>query len=138
MKTKHHILTYISILVAYLVLDGIWLGIVAKDAYLESMQGMLREEYPLAPWITFYVMYSFAILWLVVLPNIKNTTSAKQTLFSGAVLGMASYGTYNLTNFAIIEGWQLSITVKDWLWGITVTTLSSFFGWAIAQKVKSS
>jgi len=124
----------LAILLSYLVLDGIWLGVVSKEAYLEAMQGMLRDEYPIAPWALFYLMYSGAIAYLVVFPNAQ--ANLKKVATAGAVLGVASYGAYNLTNYAILEGWPLSITLKDWLWGTCVSSLISVTGWLALNKYR--
>lgn len=128
-------ITYFAILFSYLILDGIWLGVVSKDAYIAAMQGMLRKEYPITPWIAFYLMYSGATAYLVVFPNVQ--ASWKKVATAGAVLGVASYGAYNLTNYAILEGWPLSITLKDWLWGTVVSSLISVAGWFSLNKYRT-
>lgn len=124
---KTWLITYLSILITYLILDGIWLGIIAKDTYTNAMQGLMRESYPVWPWVTFYLVYCVAIVVLVVEPN--KAASLTRVIFSGALLGAAAYGAYNLTNYAIIEGWPLSITLKDWAWGTFVTSVSCTIGW---------
>lgn len=123
---KTYLSAFIAILVTYLIMDGIWLGLIAKDSYTQAMSGLLRESPPVWPWVAFYTLYTAAILYLVVVPNISS--GWKTTLIAGAVLGMASYGAYNLTNYALINGWPLSITFKDWMWGIVVTSVASLAG----------
>ena len=124
---KTWLFTYLAVVVTYLVMDGIWLGIVAKDTYATAMQGMMRESYPVWPWVTFYLVYCVAIVVLVIEPN--KAASLAKVLVSGALLGAAAYGAYNLTNYAILEGWPLSISLKDWAWGTFVTTCTSLAGW---------
>ncbi len=133
---KQILISYVSVLTSYLVLDAIWLGFIAKESYLQAMQGMLRDDYPMAPWIAFYLMYSGAIVYLVVLPN-KLATSQK-VLMSGAVLGMASYGAYNLTNYAILEGWPLMISLKDWVWGMVISSVTSYVGWLSLYRFRDN
>ncbi len=125
---QHYIIATLCALVAYLILDGIWLGLIARDSYQSAMQGMLRTEYPIAPWVIFYVLYAFAIAHLVVVPNL-NASSVTAVLFSGFILGLAAYGAYNLTNYAILKGWPLSITLKDLAWGSVAGAAGSTIAW---------
>ncbi|MBU2878823.1 DUF2177 family protein [Aliiglaciecola lipolytica] len=129
---KSFLVAYLGVAVCYLILDGIWLGLIAKNTYLEAMQGMLRESYPLMPWITFYLLYCAAAVYLVVLKN--QHAQWWQVFLDGAVLGAAAYGAYNLTNYAILEGWPLGITVKDWAWGTFVTAASCLSGWLLLSQ----
>lgn len=124
---KSYLLAYVAVLVTYLILDGIWLGLIAKASYVDAMAGLMRNDYPVWPWIAFYTLYSAAIIYLVIHPN--QSSGWKAIVIAAAILGMASYGAYNLTNYALIKDWPLSITFKDWAWGIFVTTASSLSGY---------
>ena len=118
------------------MLDGIWLGIVAKEIYAEYMQGFLREEYPVAPWVIFYIMYSFVITHLAVIVNIgKGIVSS---LRDGALLGVASYGAYNLTNYAVLDGWPLPITLIDLVWGTCLTATTASAGAFVLKRTTGS
>ncbi|GAC16725.1 DUF2177 family protein [Aliiglaciecola lipolytica] len=130
---KVFLIAYLGVAGCYLILDGIWLGLVAKNSYLEAMQGMLRESYPVLPWVTFYILYSAAAVYLVVLKNLHSP--GWQVFFDGAILGLAAYGAYNLTNYAILEGWPLGITLKDWAWGTFVTAASCWSGWWLVSNL---
>lgn len=130
---KTYAFAYGAVLLTYLVMDGIWLGLVAKDSYTQAMAGLMREHYPIWPWVVFYTLYSAAIVYLVIKPNLSSGWLA--VLCAGAVLGLAAYGAYNLTNYALINHWPLSITFKDWLWGMFVTSVSSLAGYHAAKWV---
>lgn len=117
---------YAAIIVTYLVLDALWLGVISKSHYQEAIGHIMRDQYPIAPWVIFYVMYSAAILYLVIWPN--QSASIGTVAISAAVLGMAAYGAYNLTCYAILKDWPLSITLMDWAWGMFVTTASALAG----------
>ena len=129
---KSYLLAYAAVLITYLILDGIWLGLIAKNSYTEAMSGLMRQEYPIWPWVAFYTLYSAAIVYLVIKPNLS--ANALSVAIAGAVLGMAAYGAYNLTNYALINDWPLSITFKDWAWGIFVTTATSLSGYYAAKQ----
>ena len=44
-----------------------------------------------------------------------------------AFLGLAIYGTYELTNYATFKDWDLKTLIMDIGWGITVSVLGVFF-----------
>lgn len=120
-------MTYLSILLSLLILDGMWLGWVAKDSYQLAMGHIMRDKVIIWPWIVFYLLYPLAILILAV--NVQSLAQSRfQFLCRGAVLGLTAYGTYNLTNYALVVDWPLFITIKDWLWGAVLTSISAWVG----------
>lgn len=124
---KTNIITYATLLLSLLILDGIWLGLVAKDGYQQAMGHIMREQVIIWPWIVFYLLYPLAILILAI--NVQLPTQSRfYFLWRGFVLGAAAYGTYNLTNYALVVNWPLSITIKDWLWGAVLTSSCAIMG----------
>ncbi len=130
---KKAVMAYIGSLLGFLLLDAIWLGLVAKNSYIQAMQGLMREDVHVWPWVVFYSLYCMAIVYLVVLPS-QDSGSARPVLAAGAVLGAAAYGAYNMTNYALLAGWPLGISLQDWAWGTVVTSLSSYCGWRLARR----
>jgi uncharacterized membrane protein len=130
----YYFIATISVLCVYGVLDALWLGVIAKSSYQHAMQGMLRERFLLLPCVLFYCIYALAMAHLVVVPHI-NTTSVVPVAVSGFVLGLASYGAYNLTNYAVLNGWPLSITIKDLAWGSVAGALASAGAWYVTRTV---
>lgn len=126
-------IAYGAILISYLILDALWLGVISKSHYQEAIGHLMRKQYPVAPWVLFYVMYAAAILYLVVWPN--QSQSILTILTSGAVLGMASYGAYNLTCYAILKDWPLNITLMDWAWGTFITAVTASAGYKALQMI---
>jgi uncharacterized membrane protein len=124
---KLNALTYMVVLLTYLVLDFIWLGLVSQQSYQESIGHLMRDEVPKWPWVTFYLIYSFVLVRLVVVrPYINN--GLLPVFINGCLFGCAAYGAFNLTNYAILESWPLFITLKDWAWGTLVSGLISVSG----------
>jgi uncharacterized membrane protein len=124
---------YGAALLAFLLLDGIWLGMIARESYINALKGLLRQDFPVLPWIVFYLLYGVAIVHLVVSPHYAKH-SGIPVVISGMVLGMAAYGAYNMTNYAILADWPLAISIKDWVWGTVVTGLSSWFSWKMVRR----
>jgi uncharacterized membrane protein len=131
---KTNIFTYLSILLSLLIFDGIWLGLVAKDGYQLVMGHIMREQVIIWPWIVFYLLYPFAILILAVKIQLP-TQSRTHFLWRGFVLGATAYGTYNLTNYALVVNWPLYITIKDWLWGAILTSACTGIGGLVWLKM---
>jgi uncharacterized membrane protein len=124
---KKNIIVYFTLLLSLIILDGIWLGLVAKDSYQQAMGHIMREQVIIWPWIVFYLFYPLAILILAINVQLANQ-STYFFLWRGFVLGAAAYGTYNLTNYALVVDWPFFITVKDWLWGAILTSVCSWVG----------
>jgi uncharacterized membrane protein len=47
-------------------------------------------------------------------------------LFFGALLGLVSYATYDLTNLATLKDWPLIVTVVDLIWGTVLGGVVSY------------
>ncbi len=131
---KTNIITYLTLLLSLIIIDGIWLGLVAKDSYQQAMGHIMREQVIIWPWVVFYLFYPLAILILAINVQLANQ-SKYYFLWRGFVLGAAAYGTYNLTNYALVVDWPLSITIKDWLWGAILTSSCSLIGGLVWLKI---
>jgi len=100
--------------VTILVLDGLWLGFIAKDFYKREMGALLAEQVRMLPAIVFYALYPAALVFLTVATPPSGWPGAA---LRGAVLGLAAYGAYDLTNLAIVKDWPIRISLVDWAWG---------------------
>ncbi|WP_100656976.1 DUF2177 family protein [Alteromonas flava] len=116
-----------AILLSFAVLDVFWLGWYAQEWYQIEMAGLMRAEVITWPWGVFYTLYGVAVFILAVLPN--RSKSISYAALNGAVLGAASYGAYNLTNYSILANFSLFIALLDWGWGIFLTMSSAIAGW---------
>jgi uncharacterized membrane protein len=57
----------------------------------------------------------------------------KAAAWRGAILGLTAYGTFDLTNLAIIQGWTLAVTLVDITWGMIASALASLAGYQVAR-----
>jgi len=119
---------FLSVLVAYLLVEGLWLGLIAKKTYQEAMGKLLRDTYKVWPWVVFYLGYSAANVYFSIMPNLDAQTFVP-ALINGLIFGAAGYGTYNLTCYSVLKDWPLGITLKDWAWGTFATASSACVGW---------
>jgi uncharacterized membrane protein len=112
---------YLTALVTFLMVDLSWLGVIASRLYRSQLGHALapRPNWPAA--ILFYLLFVTGVLLFVVIPGLEKG-SLRWVLFYGALFGLVTYGTYDLTNLATLKDWPLTITIVDIAWG---TFLSS-------------
>lgn len=114
--------SYIMTLVPFVVLDGLWLGLVAPKFY-RSQIGFIMTKNP--NWIAAVAFYLLYIAGMVVFVTGREGTPMQAAL-RGALFGLVCYATYDLTNLATLEGWPVLVTVVDLCWGAFLTATASF------------
>lgn len=125
MKTV--LIAYAGTLVSLLVADAIWLGLVARTFYRDQLGALMLQSPNLAIASIFYVFFAMAVVLLAVMPGVK-AGSLVTALVYGAVLGLAAYGTYDITNLATLKGWPVIVSVVDMAWGTFVIAFSASCG----------
>ncbi|HSV99455.1 MAG TPA: DUF2177 family protein [Sedimentisphaerales bacterium] len=118
---------YLATLFAFLLIDGIWLGLVARGFYGRYLGYLLRPSPNWFAAILFYLLFVGALLLFVVLPALQHE-SWKRALVYGAIFGLVTYATYDLTNLATIKDWPLIVTVVDLAWGTAIGAAVSSVG----------
>ena len=110
------IIIFLIALTIFLVLDGIWLGFIAKNMYKKKI-GHLMAEKP--RWLVAAVFYLFFITGLsfFVIQEAVNLESIIFAMGGGAFFGALTYSTYDLTNLATLKKWPVSMAVIDIIWG---------------------
>jgi uncharacterized membrane protein len=53
----------------------------------------------------------------------------------GALFGLITYATYDLTNLATLKDWPVLITVVDLIWGTVLAASVSVATYLIAAKI---
>jgi len=121
-KMVHYLKIYGVALSVFLVVDLIWIGIIARNFYQEQLGFILASSPNWTAAIIFYLMFVAGLLFFAVVPGLKET-GLKDSLFRAAVFGILTYGTYDLTNLALIEGWPVLVTVVDIIWGMILSII---------------
>jgi uncharacterized membrane protein len=125
---KHYLIT----LVVFLILDGIWLGVVARRLY-QSQIGFLMAKAP--KWAAagvFYLLFVVGLVVFCVTPGVREG-SLGQAAWRAALFGLVTYATYDLTNLATVEGWPILVTVIDLAWGTTLATATTLLSVWLAR-----
>jgi len=127
-----YIKLYLSTLAAFFVIDIIWLGVVARGLYRKYLGFMLSPTPNWVAAILFYLLWVVGLLVFAVVPGLQ-AGSIMKTLLLGALFGLLTYATYDLTNQATVKDWPFVITVVDILWGTTLATLVSTAGFLFGR-----
>ena len=123
----NYIKIYVVTLVAFLTIDFLWLGLLARRFYAKYL-GFLLSTKPVWPAaILFYLLFVAGVLVFVVSPSL-HVGSAKRVLLLGALFGLITYGTYDLTNLALVKEWPWIVTVIDMCWGSILAAIVSYVG----------
>jgi len=80
----------------------------------------------------FYIFFTVAVVVLAVMPALSAESIGKALLF-GAILGLAAYGTYDITNLSTLKGWPGVLSAVDMAWGTVITAASAGGGYAAAR-----
>ncbi|KQT66970.1 MULTISPECIES: DUF2177 family protein [Pseudomonas] len=127
---KKALIAYVSTLLTFLLLDGIWLGLLMAPTYRELLGSLMLDKPLLLPAAVFYCLYVIGCVVFVVLPALSWQRAAKL----GALLGLVAYGTYDLTNWATLRDWSVQVSLMDWAWGTVATAVACTVGYLVAQR----
>ena len=83
----------------------------------------------------FYLLNIFGIMIFALLPALKEG-NPKTALVYGALYGLFTYATYDLTNFATLRDWPLKVVFVDILWGTFLTAIVALVAYHIGANFK--
>jgi uncharacterized membrane protein len=113
------------VLAIFLVLDMFWFqfSLPSYKAAVKRIQGkeMNLKMLGTIAWLLLAIGMVFFVL-----PKVENGNS-EQALRLGALYGLVVYGVFNGTNYAMFDDWDLSISIIDTIWGMTVSALTAYF-----------
>lgn len=118
----------------FMVLDGLWLGLVMRHFYRSQLAPIARmANGGMAPnWTAAVVVYVALGLGIALLA-VPRATDAASALRFGALLGLVVYAVYDFTNFSTLRQWPLTVTFVDTLWGVAATAVATLVVWTIAR-----
>lgn len=124
---------YAGTIAGFLLVDLVWISQVAGPLYKDEIGDMLLAQPKALAALLFYVAYAAAIVLLAVRPALQ-AASPRRAAADGAVLGLAAYGAFTLTNYAALTGWTMTLVVTDILWGGFITGLAALAGYFAAGR----
>lgn len=123
-------------LLVFLVVDAVWLLFVGGPLYAAAIGPLLAEQFRIAPAVLFYLLHITGIMVLV-LPLARLRGGILAAFLYGAMFGLCTYGTYDLTNHAVMKLWTWQLTLIDMAWGALVTGLAAAAGaWMKGRRLR--
>lgn len=129
MKLKLYFIT----LFIFLGIDAIWLTQVAPGFYRSQIGHLMAETPNMIAAGIFYLLYIGVLVYFVVEPAVRAGT-VKDALLRGALFGLVTYATYDLTNLATLRDWPLLVTVVDLVWGTILTAATAAASVLVAKR----
>jgi len=115
-------------------MDMVWLGVVAKKFYARHIGFLMKSNINWTAAILFYLLFLVGLVVFVISPAVERG-SWTRALFLGALFGLITYATYDLTNLATMKEWPLALTIVDLLWGTVLAASVSAATCLIASKI---
>jgi uncharacterized membrane protein len=108
--------------VVFMVLDGVWLGLLMKNFYRDQLAPIVRlGQGGIAPnWPAALVVYALlgtgiALFVTPIAPTVPLAAAY------GALFGLVVYGVYDFTNYSTLRQWPLVLACTDVAWGVVAS-----------------
>jgi uncharacterized membrane protein len=118
----------------FFAIDMVWLVLVAKDFYRKQLGFLMKADIGWFAAITFYLLFIAGLILFVISPAVEKHSWIHALLF-GALFGLITYSTYDLTNLATIKDWPVLVTVVDLVWGMILSASVSVLTYLISTKL---
>lgn len=123
---------YAIALPVFFAIDMVWLGLVAKNFYQQQIGYLMTPNVNWMAAILFYLLFIVGLVVFVITPALDQKSWNHAVLY-GALFGLISYATYDLTNLATVKNWPLMVTIIDLIWGTTLAASVSTISFFIAS-----
>jgi uncharacterized membrane protein len=124
---------YLATLVAFIVVDAVFLTLVMRPIFEADIGGMLRASPNWLAAAVFYLAYTAGVMWFAIMPGVA-VGSVLKAAGTGVLLGAMAYGTYELTNMATLNNWSWRMVAVDTAWGAFLTGLIAVVGAFVALR----
>jgi uncharacterized membrane protein len=124
------LLYFIVAFVAFLAVDALWLGLVAPKFYKNQIGHLMAVKPNFTAAAIFYFIFIVGLVYFVLLPALTDE-SWVTALSNGALFGLVTYATYDLTNLATLRDWPITMVIVDLTWGIVLSTTVSLLSYFI-------
>ena len=111
--------TFAIALIFFCIIDFAWINYMAMPLYKQELSELM--ELKLIPAVLFYVIFLLGLIFFVINPN--QGSSFLNIFMIGALYGLVTYGTYDLTVYATLNIFSLKIVITDILWGMILSGL---------------
>jgi uncharacterized membrane protein len=128
MNPRVFIFRFFAAMVAILLMDGLWLGLAMGGFYRERLGSLVLQDrsggFDPRPLPTLLV-YLLIPLGIALFTRPAGGPKPVPSLIRGALFGLVLYGTYDMTNWSLLAGWDGTIALVDTAWGIVLCGTAS-------------
>lgn len=125
---------FLTALPVFFVIDMLWLVLIAKNFYQKQIGFLMNPDTNWVAAIIFYLLFITGLIIFVISPAMEKHSWLHALLF-GALFGLITYATYDLTNLATIKDWPLLVTIVDLIWGAVLAASVSVITYLIASRI---
>lgn len=125
---------YLVAVGVFFAIDMVWLGLIAKNFYAKYLGYIMKTDVNWIAALLFYFLFIIGLLIFVIQPGVEKQ-SLTYILVYGALFGLMTYATYDLTNLATIKDWPLVVTIVDMIWGMTLSAAVSAITYLVYNKI---
>ena len=125
---------YAIALPVFFAIDMVWLGFVAKNFYRDQIGFLMNSQINWGAAVAFYLLFVVGLVLFVITPAIEKNSWMHALVF-GALFGLITYATYDLSNLATLKDWPVLVTIVDLAWGATLAASVSTATYFIARRV---
>ena len=134
MTFSRSLLVYGVTVPIFFAIDLVWLVVVAKSFYRQHLGHLLAAEVRWGPAILFYLVFIAGLVFFAVRPALA-AGSATRALGYGALFGLVTYATYDLTNHATLRDWPAIVTAVDLAWGSVLSASVAFLSYQASRRL---
>jgi uncharacterized membrane protein len=117
MTLINYVVLYVMALAAFLAIDLTWLGFVAKSIYGGLMKDIMTPNVNWPAALGFYALFVVGLIYFAIGPAVREG-SLQSAMLNGALYGLFTYATYDLTNYAVLKGYPAALVPIDIAWGV--------------------
>ncbi len=125
---------YLTTLPILFALDIFWVGFLARGFYKSQIGFIMRSNVEWVAVVLFYLLFAVGLVVFVITPAIESGSLVRVILY-GALFGLITYATYDLTNLATLNNWPVLMVVVDLLWGSFLCVTTSALVYSIYIKM---
>jgi uncharacterized membrane protein len=126
---------FLIALPVFFAIDMVWLAVVAKNFYQKQVGFLMKPDINWLAAIIFYLLFITGLIVFVITPAMVKQSWVHALLY-GALFGLITYATYDLTNLATVKDWPLLVTVVDLAWGSVLAATVSVITYLIANRIQ--
>ena len=127
-------IAYAATAVIFLAVDLVWLGWIAKDFYRARIGHLMADDINVGAAVGFYLFYVVGLIIFAVAPALQ-AGSWKTALTMGALFGLFTYATYDMTNLSTLRGWPVAVAALDIAWGAILAGGSATAGYFLTRQL---